>query len=179
ISLGIANGRRFTFACGLGIDAQIVRAVDARGRRRGRRPGDHVFAWELTKLVAQRRLVLRPTMEIAGHGRVAFAVVGNGDPYTFAGRVPVHATPLARFEEGIDVVAPRQLGPAGTAGLAWATLARPGRQTRSSRYVYLHDADAATIYCDEPTPLQVDGEDIGDVTELELGVARNALKVLT
>ena len=179
ISLGVANGRRFTFACGLGVDAEIVRAVDARGRRRGRRPGDLVFMWELTKLLANRRLVLRPSMDVVGHGRCAFVIASSGDPYTYAGRLPVHATPLAHFDAGIDVVAPRQLGPVGMVGLAWAALVRPGRQTRSSRYVYLHDADGAKIRCDRPTPLQVDGEDLGDVTELELSVERDAMTVLT
>ena len=179
ISLGVANGRRFTFACGLGVDAEIVRAVDSRGRRRGRRPADHVFVWELTKLLARRRLVLRPAMDVVGHGRCALVIASSGDPYTYAGRLPVHATPLAHFGAGIDVVAPRRLGPAGMVGLAWAVLVRPGRQTRSSRYVYLHDADAATIHCDRPTPLQVDGEDLGDVSELELSVERGAMTVLT
>jgi diacylglycerol kinase family enzyme len=179
ISLGSANGRRFTFACGLGVDAEIVRAVDARGRKRGKRPGDHVFAWELTKLLVRRRFRLEPTMEITGSGRCAFAATSNGDPYTFAGRIPVRATPLARFDAGLDVIAPRRLGPFGIAGLAYAVLLRPGRQTRASAYIYLHDADAATISCDRPTALQVDGEDLGDVSALELGVERDAMRVLT
>ena len=179
ISLGVANGRRFTFACGLGIDAELVRAIDARGRRGGRRPGDSAFAWELIKLIARRRLVLGPAMEVVGHGRAAFVIVGNGDPYTFAGQLGVHATPLARFEAGIDLVAPRKLGPLGMVELAWATLVRPGRQTRPSRYVYLHDVDGASVRCDRPTPLEVDGEDIGDVVELELRVERDAMTVLT
>ena len=175
----VANGRRFTFACGLGIDAEIVRAVDSRGRRRGRRPGDHVFAWELAKRLARRRLVLGPTMEVVGHGRVAFVIASSGDPYTYAGRVPVHATPLARFDGGIDLVAPLRLGLLGMPGLAWSALVRPGRQTRSRRYLYLHDADAVTIRCDHPTALQVDGEDLGDTSELELSAERAAMTVLT
>lgn len=178
ISLGSANGRRFTFACGLGADAEIVRAVDARGRSRGRRPGDHVFVWELVKFLARRRLVLRPTMEVLGHGRCALAVASTGDPYTYAGPLPVRATPLARFEGGIDVVAPRRLSPISLVGLAWAVLVRPGSQTRSPRYLYLHDSDGVTITCDGPTPLQVDGEDLGDVTELTLVAERAAMRVL-
>ena len=179
ISLGVANGRRFTFCCGLGVDAEIVRAIDARGRAAGRRASDLTFAWELTRLVASRRFVLRPSMEVVGHGRCSFAIVANGNPYTYAGRLPVHATPLARFEAGVDVVAPRRLGPAGIAGLAWAVLVRPGRQTRSDTFVYLHDIDEALIRCDGPTAVQVDGEDIGDVGELTIGVERAAMTVIT
>lgn len=179
ISLGVANGRRFTFCCGLGVDAEIVRAIDARGRAAGRRASDLAFAWELARLLTRRHFVLRPAMEVVGHGRCSLAVVANTDPYTYAGRLPVHAAPLARFELGLDVVAPRRLGPLGIAGLAWAVLVRPGRQTRSDQYVYLHDIDEAVIRCDGPTPVQLDGEDIGDVAELVLGVEPNAMTVIT
>jgi diacylglycerol kinase family enzyme len=178
ISLGVANGRRFTFCCGLGIDAEVVRAVDGRGRRKGRRASDLAVAWELVRALVRRRLMLRPVLEVVDHGRCAFVIATNGDPYTYAGALPVHAAPLARFDAGVDIVAPRQLGPLGMLGLAWAVLARPGRQTRSARYIYLHDIDDAVVHCDGLTPLQLDGEDIGDVQQLELSVDRAAMTVL-
>ena len=179
ISLGVANGRRFTFACGLGIDAEIVRAVDLRGRSHGSRPSDFVFMWELLKLLAGRYFVISPSMEVVGHGRCAFVLACNGDPYTYAWRFPVHATPLASFQEGIDIVAPRKLSPVGLIGALWAAFARPGLQMRSRHVLYLHDVDGITIRCDYPMPLQVDGEDIGDVTSLDLSVKRQGMAVLT
>src|SRR5262249_22097466 len=61
ISLGRVNGRRFAFSAGLGFDAELVRHVDRRGRRSdGRRPGDLVFAWETTKLLARLPRRRRP-----------------------------------------------------------------------------------------------------------------------
>ena len=46
ISLGRVNGRRFAFSAGVGLDAELIRLLDARGRdASGRRPGDLVFAW--------------------------------------------------------------------------------------------------------------------------------------
>src|ERR671939_775363 len=45
ISVGRANGRRFGFSCGVGLDAEVVRRVDALGRRSdGARTGDLAFA---------------------------------------------------------------------------------------------------------------------------------------
>ncbi len=177
ISLGRANGRRFAFAAGIGLDAAIVRAVDRRGRREGVRPGDLAFVAELVRLLAARRFRLEPELEIAGLGRAAFAVATNCDPYTYAGRLPVRATPLARFELGLDLVAPVRLGPAGLAALAWRLLARP-RQADSPAIRYLHDADRVEIACDRPLPLELDGEDVGDVAEVVLEAERGALRVL-
>jgi diacylglycerol kinase family enzyme len=42
----------------------------------------------------------------------------------------------------------------------------------------VHDADELRILCDAPTPLQADGEDLGDVTEATFEAERNALQVL-
>ena len=42
ISLGRINGRMFAFNAGIGFDAELVRRVDAKGRRAdGKRPGRH------------------------------------------------------------------------------------------------------------------------------------------
>jgi hypothetical protein len=41
-----------------------------------------------------------------------------------------------------------------------------------------HDADRFVIRCDVPTPLQVDGEDLGDVVEVVLEAERDAVTVL-
>ena len=41
-----------------------------------------------------------------GHGRAAFVLVANCDPYTYAGRVGIRVSRGASFDLGIDVVAP-------------------------------------------------------------------------
>ena len=42
-----------------------------------------------------------------------------------------------------------------------------------------HDLDRILIRCDMPMPVQVDGEDIGDIDEAEIVAVRDALTVLT
>ncbi len=169
--------RRFTFCGGVGLDAELVRAVDRRGRREGKRPGDLAFVQELGRILAARRWRLDPVLEVEGHGRAAFAVAANCDPYTYAGPFPVHAAPRARFELGLDVVAPVQVGAARLGRLAWWVLAQPAHPGADG-IVYLHDADRVRIRCDVPLPLQVDGEDLGDVSEVVLEAERSALRVL-
>lgn len=177
ISLGRVNGRRFTFSAGVGLDAEVVRSVDRRGRRDGRRAGDVAFAAALAGALARRRGRLRPAMTLLGRSRVAFVLALNGDPYTYAGPLAVHAAPRARFELGLDVLAPAGLGPAGIVAFT-AALLRGGRHVARSDVFYQHDADEALIECDGPTPLQADGEDLGDVTDVRLECERGVLSVL-
>ena len=99
-------------------------------------------------------------LEIDGHGRAAFALVANADPYTYVGRLPLRLPRGARLEGGLDLLAPR-------------LVARSARCRARSRYLLtgrtrlplleLHDVDRIEIRCDAPMPLQLDGEDLGDV----------------
>jgi diacylglycerol kinase family enzyme len=166
ISLGRVNGRRFTFSAGLGLDAELVRRVDAFGRAEGRRASDLVFAWTLLSVLARRRARFEPAMTVLGRERVAFALVANCDPYSYVGRVPLRIAPKARLLRARLV--PQVV--------RWA-LAGSG-QTRSPHVLYIHDADEIRVECDGPTPLQADGEDLGDVTEAVFEAERGALQVL-
>jgi len=177
ISLGRMNGRRFTFGAGIGLDAELVRAVDRFGRRRGRRPGDAVFVWSLFRIVSSRRGRFDPALTVEGHGRAAFALVANCDPYSYVGRLPLRVAPEARFELGLDLVAPRRLRSRRLPALAWWVLVRPG-QTRAPDVLHLHDLDGIRIECDRPTPIQLDGEDLGDVVEAVFEAERDALDVV-
>jgi diacylglycerol kinase family enzyme len=177
ISLGRVNGRRFTFSAGLGLDAELIRRVDDLGRHDGKRPSDIAFVRALAGILAGRRGRLRPAMTVVGHGRVAFALVANCDPYTYVGALPVHAAPKARFDLGFDLVAPRAVAPWHLPQLAaWAFSGRG--QVRSARALYLHDLDELEIECDVPLPLQVDGEDLGDVDDAYFEAERGALRVI-
>ena len=178
ISLGRVNSRRFGFAAGIGIDAEAVRRVDERGRSQvDGRAGNLVFAWDLVRLLGERRGRLGPALEIAGHGRAAFALVANTDPYTYAGPIPIHVAPEARFELGLDLVAPRRVSPLSLPRLVvYVTLGRG--QARARDVVYAHDVDRLEIACDEPMPLQADGEDLGDVSDAVFEAERGAALVL-
>jgi diacylglycerol kinase family enzyme len=178
ISLGRVNGRRFTFSAGLGLDAELVRRVNALERESGRRASDLAFARTLAGIFAERRGRFDPQMEVVGLGPVAFALVANGYPYSFVGKVPLRIAPRARFEAGLDLVAPRSLRARTLPQIAWWVLAGRG-QNRSSRVLYVHDADELSVVSAAPVPLQVDGEDLGDVTEAHFEAERGALQVLT
>jgi diacylglycerol kinase family enzyme len=177
ISLGRANGRRFAFAAGIGFDAELVRRIDRLGRRGdGRRPGDLAFTWEAAKMLAGRRGRYEPALEIEGFGRAAFALVANGYPYSYAGRRPLRIAPDARFELGLDVVAPKRLGPSAIP--RFAGYAFRGGGERAEDVFYGHDLDRIEVRCDRPLPLQVDGEDLGDADSVLFEAERDAVSIL-
>jgi diacylglycerol kinase family enzyme len=176
ISLGRVNGRRFAFAAAIGLAAEAVRRVDRRGRTEERgRAGNLMFAWTIVHLVAERRARFEPALEVAGEGRAAFALVANCDPYTYAGPLAVHVAPGARFELGLDFLAPRRVGIAGVPRLLFSLATGRGR---SRDAIYGHDLDLIEIRCDFPQPLQVDGEDLGDVDSAVFEAERDAVTVL-
>lgn len=175
ISLGRANGRRFGFSAGIGLDAEAVRYVDARGRESGRRPGDATFVWAFARQLARGRI--GASLDVEGHGRAAWVVVANGDPSTYFGGIPLHVAPEARFELGLDLVAPRTISPLSVPRFVRYALSGRG-QERAADVLYGHDLRRIVVRCDRPTALQVDGEDLGDVTEVEFVEEPDAVSIL-
>jgi diacylglycerol kinase family enzyme len=178
IGLGRANGRRFGFNAGLGLDAELVRRVDELGRRPdGRRPGDLAFARVALGRIAQRRARFEPVLEIEGLGRAAFALVANCTPYTYAGRKALDLVPGASFDEGLAVLAPVFLRGRDLPRFLAHALRGRGLDGRDE-VLSARDLDRFVARCDRPLPLQIDGEDTGDVEEVVYEAERDAVTVL-
>jgi diacylglycerol kinase family enzyme len=176
ITAGRVNGRRFGFSAGVGLDAEAIRKVDDMGRDDdGRRPGDLAFALAVVRVLAQNRGRLEPVLEIEGLGRAAFAFVANGTPYTYAKGFPLPIVPEAEFELGLDVVAPLRIRRRSLVRTAY-TLLRG--HVKGGPVLYGHDLDRVEIRCDHPMPLHADGEDLGDVSEVEFRAERGAVAAL-
>jgi diacylglycerol kinase family enzyme len=173
IGVGRVNGRRFGFAAGLGFPAEIVRRVDELGRRNGRRPPDRTFAVTVARSLLERRGRLEPALEIDGQ-QAAFVLVANGDPYTYLARLPLRFAPEARFDGGLDLVAPFRVRARSIPRLAAA--AAMGRKARG--VLYRHDVDRVEVSAQSAVPLQVDGEDLGDVEQAVFESERQAVSVL-
>jgi diacylglycerol kinase family enzyme len=178
ISLGRANGRRFAFSAGIGLDSQSVRRVDAIGRGEdGRRPGDLAFVRAVVGVVASNGWRLPDVLDVKGRGRGALIVVSNSAVFTYAGAIAIRFCPEARFELGIDYAALSSPGALRIArGFLRASLGRglAGLPDALSG----HDVDRIEVACDRPLPLQADGEDLGDVDEVVFECERDAVSVL-
>ena len=176
LGLGRVNGRRFTFNAGVGLDAELVRRIDRRGRRDdGRRPGDLAFAREALGLLVERRGRFPDALEVEGEGRAAFALVANCAPYTYLGRIGLPVAPDASFDAGLDLVAPSNVRGRDLPRLGLAAMR--GARPRGGLLV-LHDRARIVLRCDSPLPLQADGEDLGDVTEAVFEAEPAAVRAL-
>jgi diacylglycerol kinase family enzyme len=184
VGLGVAGDRLFTFAAGLGLDAEATAIVDRVRRERpgNERPGDlRVLATALGVLRKEGfAMHERMTLRIAdgGEHRCSYIAVANQHPYTFLGPLPVRAAPRADFEHELDVVFTRELRARDlwrlpVYGLIWPRHARHG-----SRHVgYLHDLHQFVVECDEPTAFQLDGEYVGHVERVEFSYRPDAIEV--
>jgi diacylglycerol kinase family enzyme len=178
ISLGRVNGRRFAFNAGLGFDAEAVRRFDALGRRDGgKRPGDVRFLLTVAEMLWDHRFRYEPAAELVGFGPVAFAVASNCEVLTYAGRRALRIAPQARFELGLDLVAPPAVARREVPRLAGYIFMGVER-LRGDGVHYLHDVDRAELACYSPLPLQADGEYLGDVEHVVFESERDAVSVL-
>jgi diacylglycerol kinase family enzyme len=176
ISLGRVNGRRFAFAAGVGLDAELIRRVDSLGRTpTGRRPGDVAFVKQTLRLVAEHRGRFPPLVHVAGVGSAASLFVANADPLTYVGPIGLRFAPNAHFELGLDFTAARPMGPGG---LVRFLLALPFGGPFGRDVVVRRDVDRIEVSADGPVPLQADGEDLGDVTHAVFEAERGAVHVL-
>jgi diacylglycerol kinase family enzyme len=178
ITLGSVNGRRFCFSAGLGFDGEAVRRLNQLGRDpAGARPGDFAFLQMVARMLAERRARWDPELEIEGFGRAAFVFVANCDPYSYAGSVPLHIAPAARFENGLDFVAPRRVRPRDVPRLIGYMIRGKG-QLEAADILSGHDLDRIVARADRPLALQADGEDLGDAVEVVFEARRDAVSVL-
>lgn len=183
IALGTVNERRFTFAAGIGIDAEIVKRIDERGRggesaEEATRPGDLWFVREAVAVLLEGEYA-SPSMRVelpdGRELRAATVFVANCSPWSFAGPVPLDIAPEASFEGGFDLVLVESVEPRSATSRIASLLRKDKEQEGVHR---LHDLDRATVRCDRPMPVQVDGELLGEFDLIELGVVREAARLL-
>lgn len=185
VGLGVVHSpdvdgqRWFAFNAGLGLDAAVVRRVEAH-RAAGRRatPGLYLRAAVRQLLHTDRR---RPALLLERPGaepeRIAMAVVCNTAPWTYLGRRPVDPCPQAGFDTGLDLFALRRLRTRTLLHHVAQALRAPARP-HGRDLVTVHDAAELAITCSTPQPLQLDGEELGDRSRVVLRSVPHALCVV-
>ena len=182
IGLGTANGRYFTFNAGLGLDAEVVRAVEGR-RAHGRRLTPALYTRTALRQyyqITDRRHAAICIAEPAGltADPVFDCIVSNTAPWTYLGDRPVNASPAASFDSGLDLLALRSLGTIATARTLRQMLRNQDRPPRGRTVLTAHDLPILELLADRPTALQLDGEYVGETESVSFSSAPRALRVV-
>jgi diacylglycerol kinase family enzyme len=182
IGLGLVGGRYFTFCAGLGIDAEVVRAIEGL-RTSGRKPSDALYVWTTLGRyffgTDRRRPAL--TLERNGHPPVDhlfLSMVSNTASWTYLGHRPVSPSPLANFDTGLDVFALRRLRTVSTLNAIRQMLQAKNGAPNGRQVLSLHDERTFTLRSSRPIALQVDGEYMGEHECVAFHSVPQALRVI-
>lgn len=185
IGLGQANDRWFLANSGVGIDAEIIAAME-KHRAAGRSATP--LRYLTTTLNAYFRhtdrkhpaLTVLPQDDSVGQpvDEAFFAFVQNTAPWTFLGAIPINPCPDASFDTGLDLFALRRLKVPTTLVAATRMIRGRGRGDARGGLVSWHDQSGFTIRASRPVAFQIDGEGVGDVTEVVYRSHPAALRVV-
>ena len=181
IGLGRVNGRWFTSNAGVGLDAEIITAMEDQ-RSAGRTASPTRYLITTLRQYFARTDRKNPALTLTsakGVNEGVFAVVvQNTAPWTYFGSWPIDPCPQASFDTGLDVFALRDLGLFAAARAARRMLARSTAGSTKESIVVSHDLEAFTVTCSRPMPMQVDGESTPEVTEAVFVSVPSALRVI-
>jgi diacylglycerol kinase family enzyme len=183
VSMGLLNDRFFTTNCGVGLDAAVVRRVERRQRMK-KHVGDWYFVWTALRVFfagydrrnPRVRLEWGESLE-QGRDELYLAIVQNTSPYTFFGRRAMRVCPDATLDGGLDCLAVDTMRLRSMLPIVLSAFGS-GRHARSRHVTYLKDQTKLRISCDVSLPIQMDGEFVGELREINLESVPNALAVL-
>jgi diacylglycerol kinase family enzyme len=189
IDLGVVNGRRFVFACGGGLDAEVVQRVDSHPQLKAR-AGEWYFTWSAVSAFYRRYLRNPVRLRLVADGREAkgiTALAQNSDPYTYFRDQPLHICEGAALDNGtlslamLKRAAQRDVPTIATRVLLERLSTSAHRQLEHFEGVTTARVESISRDAEgrlRTFPLQVDGDYIGDHTELDLGIEPGALTIV-
>jgi diacylglycerol kinase family enzyme len=185
IGLGRAGDRWFLANAGLGIDAEIIAAMeDHRKAGRAATPTRYLTTtlnefFRGTNRKEPALTLTRPSAD--GTERlegVFLAIIQNTSPWTYFGTWPISPCPDAEFDLGLDVFAVRRLRVPTALRAARRMLTRTTGGTAGGGLILWHDQECFTLSATRPVEFQIDGEGMGPTTEVVFRRHPDALTVV-
>jgi diacylglycerol kinase family enzyme len=180
VGLGQVDERWFTFCAGMGLEAEVVRRVEHK-RAGGRKATPALFVRQGVQHFFAHARRAQPAITVHADGReperIGLALICNSDPWTYLGPRPVRPLPKASFDLGLDLFGLRSLGTVSTLRHLRQILATNPRP-RGRQVLTLHDVDGFRLTADRPMAFQVDGDDLGDRTEVVFRAVPHALDIV-
>jgi diacylglycerol kinase family enzyme len=180
INVGRADGRYFLFSAGMGLDAEVVRRVEADPDGKQQR-GEWLWLAQALRAGLGQYRGADPTITLEVEGeearRVILVVCCNGRPFTYFRRWAVDVCPGAQLDRGLDVLGFERIRGAAVPRLVYSLFVS-GSHVGWRSATYHHDLPGARMRADDPLPVQVDGDYIGERTDLELALVPDALDIV-
>jgi diacylglycerol kinase family enzyme len=183
VDLGRVNGRAFTFAAGMGLDASVVERVDQHPKLK-RRFGAWYFTEKAVGTFLRRYVVNPPRLSVAVDGARPIEGVSvffqNGRPYTYFKAQPINLTDAGRLDSGelAGVVLTRANAVDVPTVLfrALSSAAMP-RHRRVKAFEGAHEVVVRSSD-GRPVPWQVDGDHVADDDEMRVSAEPGALRIV-
>jgi diacylglycerol kinase family enzyme len=189
IDLGAVDDRRFVFSCGVGIDATVVRRVDAHPRLKSR-AGPYYYSWAAISAFYRSYMVKPVRLRVEVDGKSAegiTALAQNSDPFTYFASRPIRVCEGIEIDDGTLSVAVLKRAAQRDMPTLIARLFSERRPAARHRQIeHFDDISSAAISSISeakdgglrPFPVQVDGDYIGEKAQLQLRVDPAALTVV-
>jgi diacylglycerol kinase family enzyme len=189
IDLGTANGRRFVFSCGCGLDATAAMKVDQRPKLKAR-AGPYFYTWIAVESFYRHYLRNPVQMRFETGDRSSQGVTvlaQNSDPFTYFGNRAVRVCENVELGDGTLSVGVLRRARQRDMGPIIARVLYDGLRASEHRHIdHFEDVTSGKVTSvsadpsghPRPFPVQVDGDYIGDHAELELGIEPGALTII-
>jgi diacylglycerol kinase family enzyme len=180
ISLMDCGERWGVFTAGMGVDGEVVAAVEARRRKHtGVTAMRYISSAVPTMLRSARR---DPTLTLHLPGRepvpgVHFVFVSNASPWTYANTRPVWTNPDCTFEGGLGVFATNSMSVWRNLRLVRQMLAKRPK-LKAKHLIRDDDVEFVRVTSDTPVASQIDGDYIGMRAEMTFRAVPTALGVV-
>ena len=189
IDLGAVDDRYFVFSCGVGIDATVVKRVDAHPKLKSR-AGPYYYSWAAISAFYRSYMVnpVRLRVEIGDETvEGVTALAQNSDPFTYFASRPIRVCDGVEIDDGtLSLGVLKRAAQRDMPTLIPRLFGEKHAAARHRQIEHFEGVTTATITSiseakdgvARPFPVQVDGDYIGEKTRLGFSVAPGALKVI-
>jgi diacylglycerol kinase family enzyme len=189
IDLGRVDERYFVFSCGVGIDATVVKRVDAHPRLKSK-AGPYYYSWAAVSAFYRSYLHNAVRLRVEADGGEAEGVTAlaqNSDPFTYFAERPIRVCEGIEIDDGtlaIGVLKRATQRDTPTLITRLFSKTSPASHHRQiEQFTGVAKATVTSISKDKngaprPFPIQVDGDYIGEQTQIELKAAPAALTIV-
>lgn len=190
IDLGKVDDRYFVFACGVGIDATVVKRVDRNPTMKGN-AGPYFYSWAGISSFYRKYLVnpIRMRTQVSGREPVEgiTTIIQNSDPFSYFASRPIRVCEGIAIDDGtLSMAVLKRAAQRDMPTLINRLFSESRPAARHRQVAHFDDVTSATVETvsknkdgtPRPLPLQVDGDYIGERDRIELSVAPGALTVI-